>query len=95
MIILDYISGVIKAVHQKKLSSSIGFQGLLKKVTILIIVAAANAVQHLIGNEAAVREMVIMFYIANECISILENASEISGKIPQFLKDVLLKLRGE
>lgn len=95
MMALDYISGVIKAINKRELSSQIGFKGLLKKVTILVMVAAANIIQKLIGENTAVREMVIMFYIANEGISLLENAAEVSDKVPPKLKDILLKLRGE
>lgn len=95
MMLLDYCSGVIKAIHQKKLSSEIGFKGLLKKVSILLIVAAANIIQSVIGENIAVREIVIMFYIANEGISLLENTASISNRIPQKFKDVLLQLRGD
>lgn len=95
MMMLDYCSGVIKAIHLKKLSSEIGFKGLLKKVSILLIVAAANMVQYVIGENIAIREIVMMFYIANEGISLLENTASISNKIPQRLKEVLLQLRGD
>lgn len=95
MMMLDYCSGVIKAIQQKKLSSEIGFRGLLKKVSILLIVAAANIIQSVIGENVAVREIVIMFYIANEGISLLENTASVSNRIPQKFKDVLLQLRGD
>lgn len=92
---LDYVTGVIKAVYKKNVSSEIGFGGLLKKVTVLVIVALANVLQSLIGENIAIREIVIMFYIANEGISILENVAAVSTKMPQQLKDILLQLRGE
>ena len=95
MMLLDYCSGVIKAIQQKRLSSEIGFKGLLKKVSILLIVAAANIIQSVIGENIAVREIVIMFYIANEGISLLENTASVSNRIPQKFKDVLLQLRGD
>ncbi len=88
MIALDYISGVIKAVHQRQLSSEIGFKGILRKITILLVVAAANIIQEALVGETAVREMVIMFYIANEGISLLENVSSISARIPEKLKNI-------
>lgn len=94
MIVLDYISGLIKAVHNKRLSSDVGFRGILRKITILLVVAAANIVQEAFGGEAAVREMVIMFYIANEGISLLENVASVSGLVPKKLKDILFQLRG-
>lgn len=92
---LDYISGIIKAVYTNTMSSKIGFKGLLKKISILVIVALANVVQELTGDNVAIREIVIMFYIANEGISILENVAAVSTKMPQALKDILLQLRGD
>lgn len=95
LMVLDYIMGVIKAIYKKELSSSVGFKGLLKKISILVIVALANVVQELMGGSVAIREIVIMFYIANEGISILENVAAVSTKMPQALKDILLQLRGD
>jgi len=92
---LDYVTGLIKAVYTKTMSSKTGFKGLLKKLIILAVVALANVIGQLVGENIAVREVVIMFYIANEGISILENAAEIMPNMPQKLKDVLLQLRNE
>lgn len=92
---LDYISGIIKAVYTKKLSSEIGFKGLLRKVVMLIVVVLANVLQELTGGNVAIREIVIMFYIANEGISILENAAVIYPNMPEKLKEILLQLRGD
>ena len=61
----------------------------------LVIVALANTIQNLMGGNVAVREIVIMFYIANEGISILENAAVILPQMPDKLKDILLQLRGD
>jgi toxin secretion/phage lysis holin len=93
LMVLDYLTGVIKAVYTKSVSSEIGFKGILKKITVLVIVALANIMQKLTGNNTAIREMVIMFYIANEGISILENIASVSTKMPQMLKNILLQLR--
>lgn len=90
---LDYITGFIKAVYIKQLSSETGYKGILKKITILVIVALANVVQVITGGAAAVREIVIMFYAANEGISILENVAAVSTKMPSALKNILLQLR--
>lgn len=92
LMILDYITGLIKAIYNKQLSSGIGFKGLLKKVLILVVVAVAViAEQHL--GVPAVREIVIMFFAVNEAISILENAAQMGLPIPEKLKEVLLQLR--
>ena len=93
IMVLDYITGVIKAVYQKKLSSEAGYKGILRKITVLVVVALANVVQNITGSAAPLREMVIMFYIANEGISVLENAAEILPIMPNGLKDVLLQIR--
>lgn len=93
IMVLDYITGVIKGVYSKQISSEIGFKGILKKITILVIVALANIMQVLMGGNVAIREIVIMFYIANEGISILENVAAVSTKMPEQLKNILLQLR--
>lgn len=95
VMVLDYISGIVKAIRIKKLSSKIGFEGLLKKIMILIIAALSNVAQELMGGSIAIREIVIMFYIANEGISILENAAVLLPNTPEKLKDILLQLRGD
>lgn len=92
---LDYVTGVIKAVYTKTVSSETGFSGLMKKVTVLAIIVLSNMVQILIADKAPVRETVIMFYIANEGISILENVAAVSTKMPPAVKNILLQLRGD
>lgn len=91
----DYVTGVIKGIYTKKLSSDTGFKGLLRKTVILVIVALANVIGELTGGRTAIREMVIMFYIANEGISILENAAEILPNMPEGIKSILLQIRGD
>ena len=92
MMILDYATGVIKGICNKKLSSNIGFKGILKKIVILIVVCTANVIQVFAGDAMPIREMVIVFYIANEGISLLENAAEFIP-LPESLKEILLQLR--
>ena len=96
LIILDYITGLLKGWYTKRLSSEIGFKGIAKKIVILIMVVTANVLQTVIGDKIMLREIVIMFFIANEGLSLLENCAEINGgNIPKKLKDVLLQLRGK
>lgn len=90
--VVDYITGLIKAVYLKVLSSETGFKGLLKKIVMFIVIAVAFVIQQLIGGTIPLRECVIMFYISNEAISLLENAA-IFVPIPEKLRDVLLQLR--
>lgn len=92
---LDYVTGVIKSVYNRKLSSKIGFKGILKKISILIVIAVANMIQSAVGGNVEIRGLVIMFYAANEGISILENAAAVSNIVPGKLKSLLLQLRGE
>ncbi len=77
IMVLDCLTGVIKAIYTKTMSSEIGFKGLLKKITILIIVALSNVLQQITGDNVAIREIVIMFYVANEGISVLENGGDL------------------
>ena len=92
LVVLDYIAGVLKAIYNKKLSSKIGYRGIIRKVFIFIVIAVAYEIQKVTASNIAIREMVIMFFIANESISLLENASEFIP-IPDALKDVLEQLR--
>lgn len=90
--VLDYVTGIFKAIRMKALSSEIGFMGLLKKIVMFIVIAAAFSLQELMVNAVPLREVVIMFYIANEGLSLLENAA-IFIPIPDGLRNVLLQLR--
>ena len=92
----DYITGIMCAVVDKRLSSEIGFKGICKKVLIFILVGMANILDtQVIGNGCIVRSAVIFFYISNEGISILENAGHLGLPIPKKLKDVLEQLHDE
>ena len=90
---LDYITGIMCAIVDKKLSSAVGFKGVCKKVLILFMVGIANIVDlHVIGSGSALRGAVIAFYLSNECLSLLENAAYIGLPIPDKLKAVLEQL---
>lgn len=90
--VVDYITGLIKAVYLKVLSSETGFKGLLKKIVMFIVIAVAFVIQELIGGTIPLREVVIMFYICNEALSLLENAA-VFVPIPDKLRGVLIQLR--
>lgn len=92
LMVIDYITGVVKAIYLKKLSSEIGYRGLIKKVLVLIVVGAAVVLQSVLPQNIPLREITIMFFVCNEGISILENAATMIP-IPKKLKDVLLQLR--
>ena len=91
--VLDYITGLMCAVIDKKLSSAVGFKGICKKVLILMLVGLANIVDlHVVGTGSALRGAVICFYLSNEGLSLLENAAHIGLPVPDKLKDVLAQL---
>jgi len=91
----DYISGVMAAYSQKKLSSAVGFKGIAGKVMIFALVGVANVLDILLFGQAdTLRTAVILFYIANESLSIIENAIKLNVPIPDALKDKLMQLHG-
>lgn len=95
-VVIDYITGLMVAILDKKLSSDIGFRGIFKKVLIFVMVGIGHIFDaHLIGDGSALRTAVIFFYISNEGISILENSSRIGLPIPQKIKDILGQLHNK
>ena len=90
---LDYITGVCKAIKQKKLNSKTGFTGIVKKFGYLIIVALAVVIDRLAGDTGAVRTLVIYFFVANDGLSILENWGAMGLPLPKKLFDLLEQLR--
>lgn len=91
---IDYVTGVIVAVLNKRLSSEVGFRGLVKKLFILVLIAVAHIVDaQIIGQGAAVMTAVMLFFAANEGISILENAANLGLPVPKKLRDILEQLR--
>ena len=93
MMTLDYISGVMCAIIDKKLSSAVGFKGICKKVFILMLVGVAHIIDlHVVGTGSALRGAVICFYMSTEGLSLLENAAHIGLPIPDKLRDILTQL---
>ena len=91
--ILDYLTGMMCAVVDRKLSSAVGFRGIFKKVLILLLVGVANIVDvHVVGSGSALRGAVICFYLANEGLSLLENTAHIGLPVPEPLKNALVQL---
>jgi len=98
-VVIDYATGIMCAVVEKKLSSEVGFRGIFKKITIFALVAVGHMIDtHIIGpsgtvgDYAAIRTAVIFFYIANEGLSLLENSSRLGLPVPSKLKDALSQL---
>ena len=93
---VDYITGIMAGIVEKKISSEVGFKGIFRKVVIFILVSIAHIIDSkILGNGSAIRTAVIFFYISYEGISILENAARIGLPIPQKLMEVLHQLNRE
>ena len=91
--VTDYITGVMCAIADKKLSSEIGFKGICRKVIIFMLVGIAHALDiNVIATGSVLRTAVIFFYLSNEGVSLLENAAHLGLPVPEKLKDVLEQL---
>ena len=92
-VVVDYITGVMCAVSDKKLSSEVGFKGICRKVLIFLLVGIANILDvQVIGTGSVLRTAVIFFYISNEGVSLLENAAHLGLPVPEKMKAVLEQL---
>ena len=94
-VVIDYITGVMCAIIDRKLSSAVGFKGIFRKVLIFLLVGIANIIDvQVIGTGAVLRTAVIFFYISNEGVSLLENTAYLGLPIPEKMKDILSQLHG-
>lgn len=92
-VVIDYITGIMCAVVDKKLSSAVGFRGIFKKVLIFALVGIGHIIDaHVIGSGSILRTAVIFFYLSNEGVSLVENAGHLGLPIPKKLKAVLEQL---
>ena len=91
--VIDYITGVMCAISDKRLSSEVGFKGICRKVLIFVLVGIGNLVDvYVLGEAGVLRTAVIFFYLSNEGVSLLENSAHLGLPIPQKLKSVLEQL---
>ena len=95
VMVLDYITGICKAIKQKKLNSKAGLLGIVKKFGYLVIVALAVVIDHVTGETGVVRTLVIYFFVANDGLSILENWGAIGLPLPKKLFEVLEQLKSD
>jgi len=92
-VVIDYLTGVMCAVSDRKLSSEVGFKGICRKVLIFLLVGIGSILDaQVIGTGSVLRTAVIFFYLSNEGISILENAAHLGLPVPDKLKLVLEQL---
>ena len=95
-VILDYVTGVMRAIADHELSSAIGFKGICRKVLIFALVGVGHVLDtHVVGTGSALRSAVICFYLSNEGVSLLENASHLGLPVPYKLKAILSQLHNK
>ncbi len=91
--VLDYITGLMCAVADRKLSSAVGFKGICRKVLIFALVGVGHVLDtQVIGTGSILRTAIIFFYLSNEGISLIENAAHLGLPVPEKLKAVLEQL---
>ncbi len=96
VIMLDYITGICKAIYNKNLNSKECIKGIIKKVGYILIVILSTIASYIVNdNTMAMRSLVIYFFISNEAISILENWASLGLPLPKKLHEVLSSLREE
>ena len=89
----DYLTGIMCAIVDKKLSSAVGFKGICKKVLIFLLVGVANILDvNIIGSGSVLRTAAIFFYLSNEGVSLLENVAHLGLPVPNAIKEVLQQL---
>ena len=92
-VVLDYITGIMCAINDHNLSSEVGFKGICRKVLIFALVGIGHIIDtQVLGETGVLRTAVIFFYLSNEGLSLIENASYLGLPIPSKLKDVLEQL---
>ena len=92
-VVIDYITGVMCAIVDKRLSSRVGFKGICKKVLIFALVGMGHILDtHIVGSGSVLRTAVIFFYISNEGVSLLENATYLGLPVPKKIKLILEQL---
>lgn len=96
LVIVDYITGIVASAMEGALSSQVGFRGIARKLLVFVLVAAAHLVDVAIGwNMHLIRDAIVFFYIANEFISIVENAGRAGVPIPSVLRKAIELLKDE
>lgn len=97
VIVIDYLTGIASAIYNKELSSKMGFKGIIKKFSYLLVVALSVVIDKLLGQSGLIRSLVIYFFVANDGLSIIENMAEMNIKLPKKLIDALeqIKKKGE
>lgn len=94
-VIIDYVSGLLASGVEGKLSSKVGFRGIVKKIMIFVLVAVGHLVDKAIGDGSMIQNAIIFFYLGNELLSILENAGRTGLPVPEQIKNAVDVLKGK
>ena len=90
--VIDYITGILRAGAESKLSRAVAFKGVAKKIVMFFLVGIANIIDvHLLDGKLAFKVAITLFYIGNEGISIIDNADKLGVPIPKFLRGRFLE----
>ena len=92
-VVIDYITGVVAAWFEKRLSSEVGAKGILKKLLIFAVVAIATSLDKMTGTNEVFRSLVVLFYVSNEGLSVIENLGKCGVPVPGALREAILKLK--
>lgn len=96
LVACDMITGLMKAVSLRRLCSDVGFRGIAKKVCMFMFIGIAHILdREMMGESAVLRDGVMMFYIASESISVMENAIDMDAPVPEILKEYFLSWRNK
>lgn len=93
VIVIDYATGILSAIYNKQINSKVGFKGILKKFSYLLIIALSVILDNILGQSGTIRTLVIYFFVANDGISILENVAEMNIPLPPKLLETLEQLK--
>ena len=93
VIVIDYATGILSAIYNKQINSKVGFKGILKKFSYLLIIVLSVIIDNILGQSGTIRTLVIYFFVANDGISILENVAEMNIPLPPKLLETLEQLK--
>jgi len=94
-VVLDYMTGILAASKEGTLRSAVGFKRIPKKVMIFLLVAVGHLIDRAVGTNGLFRDATIFFYLANELLSIIENAGRMGLPIPEQIKQAVEILQGK
>lgn len=94
LMVLDYITGLLKGIKNKNLNSKKGFEGIIYKFCILFMIMLAEQID-IVTNQDVFRNLICYFFISNEGISLLENFSILGLPVPEKIKILLEQLKKE